>query len=170
MGADVIHPAPGSEGRPSFTSVVGNVDSTTAKYIATTRVQVNIWSFSHPFSLLIVINQIRRRDKRWSMTWKRWQGLVWSRLLANNVPDWLNSLAYHWHVLQISKEQREENQLWTKANNLLSRYISERRSSFSLLMFLLVRWRVRGAVPTGYRTRYFPFEFLGRLCHSWQQF
>lgn len=39
MGADVIHPAPGSEGRPSFTSVVGNVDSDTSKYIATTRVQ-----------------------------------------------------------------------------------------------------------------------------------
>ncbi|KAG6909902.1 hypothetical protein DXG01_014716 [Tephrocybe rancida] len=40
-GADVIHPAPGSEGRPSFTSVVGNVDSETAKYIATTRVQTS---------------------------------------------------------------------------------------------------------------------------------
>lgn len=39
MGADVIHPAPGSEGRPSFTSVVGNVDSDIAKYIATTKVQ-----------------------------------------------------------------------------------------------------------------------------------
>ncbi|KAG5651697.1 hypothetical protein H0H81_007756 [Sphagnurus paluster] len=39
MGADVIHPAPGTEGRPSFTSVVGNVDSDTAKYIATTSVQ-----------------------------------------------------------------------------------------------------------------------------------
>ncbi|KAG6909899.1 hypothetical protein DXG01_014713 [Tephrocybe rancida] len=41
MGADVIHPAPGSEGRPSFTSVVGNVDSESAKYIATTRVQTS---------------------------------------------------------------------------------------------------------------------------------
>jgi len=41
MGADVIHPAPGSEGRPSFTSVVGNVDSDTSKYIATTRVQTS---------------------------------------------------------------------------------------------------------------------------------
>ncbi|KAF8889797.1 argonaute-like protein [Infundibulicybe gibba] len=39
MGADVIHPAPGSEGRPSFTALVGNVDSDTAKYIAATRVQ-----------------------------------------------------------------------------------------------------------------------------------
>ncbi|THH11493.1 hypothetical protein EW145_g610 [Phellinidium pouzarii] len=41
MGADVVHPAPGSEGRPSFTSVVGNVDSDTSKYIATTRVQTS---------------------------------------------------------------------------------------------------------------------------------
>ncbi|KAI6152116.1 argonaute-like protein [Pisolithus tinctorius] len=41
MGADVIHPAPGSEGRPSFTALVGNVDSDTAKYIATCRVQTS---------------------------------------------------------------------------------------------------------------------------------
>ena len=33
-GADVIHPAPGSEGRPSFAALVGNVDSDTAKYVA----------------------------------------------------------------------------------------------------------------------------------------
>ncbi|PBL02679.1 argonaute-like protein [Armillaria gallica] len=39
MGADVIHPAPGSDSRPSFTALVANVDSDTAKYIATTRVQ-----------------------------------------------------------------------------------------------------------------------------------
>jgi eukaryotic translation initiation factor 2C len=39
MGADVIHPAPGSDGRPSFTALVGNVDSDTAKYVATSRVQ-----------------------------------------------------------------------------------------------------------------------------------
>ncbi|KZT20385.1 argonaute-like protein [Neolentinus lepideus HHB14362 ss-1] len=41
MGADVIHPAPGSEGRPSFTSLVGNVDSDTAKYIAASSVQTS---------------------------------------------------------------------------------------------------------------------------------
>lgn len=41
MGADVIHPAPGSEGRPSFTSLVANVDSDTAKYVAATRVQTS---------------------------------------------------------------------------------------------------------------------------------
>lgn len=34
LGADVIHPAPGSDGRPSFTALVANVDSDTAKYIA----------------------------------------------------------------------------------------------------------------------------------------
>ncbi|KAJ8580661.1 argonaute-like protein [Rhizopogon salebrosus TDB-379] len=41
MGADVIHPAPGSDGRPSFTALVGNVDSDSAKYIATSRVQAS---------------------------------------------------------------------------------------------------------------------------------
>ncbi|KAJ7754236.1 argonaute-like protein [Mycena maculata] len=37
----VIHPAPGSDGRPSFTSLVANVDSDTAKYIAASRVQTS---------------------------------------------------------------------------------------------------------------------------------
>ncbi|KAJ7879560.1 argonaute-like protein [Mycena olivaceomarginata] len=37
----VIHPAPGSDGRPSFTALVANVDSDTAKYIATSRVQTS---------------------------------------------------------------------------------------------------------------------------------
>ncbi|KAL1743740.1 Piwi domain-containing protein [Schizophyllum fasciatum] len=41
FGADVVHPAPGAEGRPSFTSLVGNVDSAVAKYIATARVQTS---------------------------------------------------------------------------------------------------------------------------------
>ncbi|TFY78817.1 hypothetical protein EWM64_g5198 [Hericium alpestre] len=41
MGADVIHPAPGSDGRPSFTALVGNVDSDTAKYIATIKAQTS---------------------------------------------------------------------------------------------------------------------------------
>ena len=41
IGADVIHPAPGSDGRPSFTALVANVDSDTAKYIATSRVQTS---------------------------------------------------------------------------------------------------------------------------------
>ncbi|KAJ7481095.1 argonaute-like protein [Mycena galericulata] len=41
MGADVIHPAPGSDGRPSFTSLVANVDSNTARYIATSCVQTS---------------------------------------------------------------------------------------------------------------------------------
>jgi len=41
MGADVIHPAPGSDGRPSFTALVANVDSDTAKYVADSRVQTS---------------------------------------------------------------------------------------------------------------------------------
>lgn len=39
MGADVIHPAPGAEGRPSFTSLVSSVDATTAKYVTISKVQ-----------------------------------------------------------------------------------------------------------------------------------
>jgi eukaryotic translation initiation factor 2C len=39
LGADVIHPPPGATDRPSFTAVVGSVDSNAAKYVATTRVQ-----------------------------------------------------------------------------------------------------------------------------------
>jgi len=41
MGADVIHPAPGSTDRPSFTGLVGNIDSNTAKYVASMRVQTS---------------------------------------------------------------------------------------------------------------------------------
>ena len=38
-GADVMHPAPGAEGRPSFTTLVSSIDSMVAKYIALSRVQ-----------------------------------------------------------------------------------------------------------------------------------
>jgi eukaryotic translation initiation factor 2C len=41
MGADVIHPAPGSTDRPSFTGLVGNIDSNNAKYVASMRVQTS---------------------------------------------------------------------------------------------------------------------------------
>ncbi|KAK7695892.1 hypothetical protein QCA50_000531 [Cerrena zonata] len=41
MGADVIHPAAHTEGRPSFTALVANVDSDTAKYIAKCHVQTS---------------------------------------------------------------------------------------------------------------------------------
>ncbi|KJA19691.1 hypothetical protein HYPSUDRAFT_143440 [Hypholoma sublateritium FD-334 SS-4] len=40
IGADVIHPPPHSQGRPSFTAVVGSVDSNAAKYVSTSHVQV----------------------------------------------------------------------------------------------------------------------------------
>ncbi|KAG8904415.1 hypothetical protein FRB99_001794 [Tulasnella sp. 403] len=39
LGADVMHPGPGVGGRPSFASVVGSIDSTSSKYIASTRAQ-----------------------------------------------------------------------------------------------------------------------------------
>ncbi|KAH8832904.1 argonaute-like protein [Flagelloscypha sp. PMI_526] len=41
MGADAQHPAPGTDGKPSFTSMVSSVDSNVCKYIATTRVQAH---------------------------------------------------------------------------------------------------------------------------------
>jgi eukaryotic translation initiation factor 2C len=41
MGADVAHPAPGSIGRPSYTGLVANLDSNSAKYVATTTVQTS---------------------------------------------------------------------------------------------------------------------------------
>ena len=37
----MIHPAPGAGAHPSFTALVANVDSDTAKYIATSRAQTS---------------------------------------------------------------------------------------------------------------------------------
>ncbi|KAG9122738.1 hypothetical protein FRC07_000750 [Ceratobasidium sp. 392] len=39
LGADVSHPAGHTEGRPSFSALVGSVDSNASKYVATHRVQ-----------------------------------------------------------------------------------------------------------------------------------
>ncbi|KAI0255719.1 Piwi domain-containing protein [Lactifluus subvellereus] len=39
MGAAITHPAPGSVGRPSFTSLVGSIDTTTVRYVSTMEVQ-----------------------------------------------------------------------------------------------------------------------------------
>lgn len=41
LGADVAHPAPGSTGRPSFTALVGSLDSNASKYVATSRAQTS---------------------------------------------------------------------------------------------------------------------------------
>ncbi|KAF8266859.1 argonaute-like protein [Lactarius quietus] len=41
MGADVIHPAPGSGNRPSFTSLVGSIDSNAVRYVSTIEVQTS---------------------------------------------------------------------------------------------------------------------------------
>ncbi|KAG7445462.1 argonaute-like protein [Guyanagaster necrorhizus] len=39
IGADVMHPPPGANDRPSYTAAVGSVDSHTARYVATMQVQ-----------------------------------------------------------------------------------------------------------------------------------
>jgi len=39
LGADITHPPPGSKDRPSFTSIVGSVDSNAAKYVSRIGVQ-----------------------------------------------------------------------------------------------------------------------------------
>ncbi|KAH8999090.1 argonaute-like protein [Lactarius akahatsu] len=41
MGADVIHPAPGSGDRPSFTSLVGSIDTSAVRYVSTMEVQTS---------------------------------------------------------------------------------------------------------------------------------
>ena len=41
LGADVIHPAPGSGDRPSFTSLVGSIDTSAVRYVSTMEVQTS---------------------------------------------------------------------------------------------------------------------------------
>jgi len=41
MGADVMHPAPGSRDRPSFTSLVGSIDTSAVRYVSTMQVQTS---------------------------------------------------------------------------------------------------------------------------------
>ncbi|TFK35934.1 argonaute-like protein [Crucibulum laeve] len=41
FGADVMHPPPGAQNRPSYTSLVGSVDSNCAKFIAKTYIQTS---------------------------------------------------------------------------------------------------------------------------------
>ncbi|KAH9965908.1 argonaute-like protein [Russula dissimulans] len=41
MGADVMHPAPGSTDRPSFTSLVGSIDTSAVRYVSTMQVQTS---------------------------------------------------------------------------------------------------------------------------------
>ncbi len=57
-GADVIHPAPGSEGRPSFTSLVGSVDSNAAKYVADTRVQAGRTEMIEDLQAMVKVSEL----------------------------------------------------------------------------------------------------------------
>ncbi|KAH9006800.1 argonaute-like protein [Lactarius hatsudake] len=41
MGADVIHPAPGSGDRPSFTALVGSIDTSAVRYVSMMEVQTS---------------------------------------------------------------------------------------------------------------------------------
>lgn len=67
--ADVVHPAPGADGRPSFTALVANVDSDSAKYVAECRVQTSrkemiedLQEMSHVCSISLC--SLRTADKR----------------------------------------------------------------------------------------------------------
>jgi len=40
-GADVMHPAPGSDDRPSYTSLVGSIDTSGVRYVSTMEVQTS---------------------------------------------------------------------------------------------------------------------------------
>ncbi|KAH9938191.1 argonaute-like protein [Fomitopsis serialis] len=64
MGADVIHPAPGAEGRPSFTALVANVDSDTAKYVADCRVQTSRQELIEDLEEMIVHGVPQNREKK----------------------------------------------------------------------------------------------------------
>ncbi|KAK7450614.1 hypothetical protein VKT23_012924 [Stygiomarasmius scandens] len=64
MGADVMHPAPGSS-TPSFTAVVGNVDTGVAKYVATSNVQesrVEIIADLYDMAKSILLNYKQYRE------------------------------------------------------------------------------------------------------------
>ena len=103
-GADVIHPAPGSDGRPSFTALVGNVDSDTAKYIATSRVQA---------SRVEIIEDLQDMAK------------VSGSLLVDYWHQ-LRNLARSYYVHEVSAICREENwQSYPHASNLLQRFVAE---------------------------------------------
>jgi len=41
LGADVMHPAPGSDDRPSYTSLVGSIDTSGVRYVSTMEVQTS---------------------------------------------------------------------------------------------------------------------------------
>ncbi|KAF8165280.1 argonaute-like protein [Crassisporium funariophilum] len=62
MGADVIHPAPGSDGRPSFTALVGNLDSDTAKYTSRQEMIADLCDMSK--ALLTMYISYRKQVER----------------------------------------------------------------------------------------------------------
>ena len=41
LGADVMHPAPGSDDRPSYASLVGSIDTSGVRYVSTMEVQTS---------------------------------------------------------------------------------------------------------------------------------
>ena len=61
----MIHPAPGSDGRPSFTALVASVDSDNAKYVAENAVQA---------SRQEIIEDLESMAKVSSLKYDIWQG------------------------------------------------------------------------------------------------
>ncbi|KAJ7283579.1 argonaute-like protein [Mycena rebaudengoi] len=73
----VIHPAPGSDGRPSFTALVANVDSDTAKYIAASRVQT---------SRVEMIEELQSMSKHVLSMYMRYREMAEKKAAGNSAP------------------------------------------------------------------------------------
>lgn len=57
--ADVMHPPPGAQDRPSFAALVANVDSDTSKYIADLRVQTGRREMIHDLESMAQVSTYR---------------------------------------------------------------------------------------------------------------
>lgn len=90
IGADVMHPAPGAEGRPSFTTVVSSIDSMAAKYIALSRVQAGRQELIDDLEEMCTVRCFHFNNSSLSLTamwyyrkpWERYRG---TRLQWKNV-------------------------------------------------------------------------------------
>ncbi|PSS05393.1 hypothetical protein PHLCEN_2v3882 [Hermanssonia centrifuga] len=89
MGADVIHPAAGSVGRPSFTAVVANVDSDTAKYIADCRVQTSRQEMIEDLESMAEIREKKANSAPKRIIFYRgMSGLLYSYMVDASIMPW----------------------------------------------------------------------------------